>query len=95
MAKKKDLVQGIFIPRLNKFYYLESGGPNFSTSITRLRRILMQRDILSLADKQKMDHSVMTLKTAEELKYEIEIVFASSHIRKLHEQQSGTKSIWS
>ena len=91
--KDKDL--GIYCVNQKKFYYLESGEVPFPNPIPRLRSTLQQRNLIDFDPKNYMDTSSYLIRTIREAKaneWEIERIFASTHIKNIFlEKEKGAK----
>jgi hypothetical protein len=89
--KDKDL--GIYCVNQKKFYYLESGEVPFPNPIPRLRSTLQQRNLIDFDPKNYMGTSSYLIRTIREAKaneWEMERVFASTHIKNIFlEKEKG------
>ena len=79
--------EGIHVIHNNTFYYIESGLSNRVSSLERLRKILMTRNILNLSHKEKGEYTVKTLQKAKLEKLTIVIIPGSPMIEKLLNEQ--------
>lgn len=94
MAKDTEdrIIYGFYVPEDEKFYYLETGMSRASTSIERLRQILLARDIITMIGAPK--HQMMTHQEASAKGYTFEPVFTNQHVKaQWIEQQTAKQSV--
>lgn len=92
---EKDL--GIFIKKNKKFYTLETGNVVVTTHVTRIKKILVQRNLITMTDASYTDsdqYEVITIKEAREKEYEIEKLYLNSHIKKHFKNEKSSDSDW-
>lgn len=88
----KDTDLGIYCVGQKKFYYLETGEVPFPNPIPRLRSTLQQRDLIDFDPRNYMDTSNYLIRTIREAKandWEMERVFATTHVKKTIEAQEA------
>lgn len=85
MNKKPTEIQGLFVPSNKTFYYLETGPITMNSSLERISKVLIARDITTAGieppDPTMPKTVIMTLAEASEKNYKIEVLYANSHIK--------------
>ena len=98
-----DKSLGIYAIKDKKFYYLETGQVSVNTTITRLRRTLIQRRIIDFDERYGMDTSdykIMSCKQAKLDELEMVPIYISQHVmktvqeREKKEEQESSVGIW-
>ena len=92
---EKDL--GIYVKKNKKFYILETGNVVVTTHVTRIKKILIQKNFITMTDASYTDadqYEVLTLKEAREKEYQIERLYLNSHIKKHFKNEENSGSDW-
>ena len=90
---------GVYCKMDKKFYYLETGKNHVPSTINRITRVLMSRNLISLDnDTPYMDsqYEVHKIKIAKEKDWEIVPIFFNEHVKKTYEENkdSNENSRW-
>ena len=90
---------GVYCKQDKNFYYLEVGKNHVPSTVGRITRVLMSRNLISLDDKTPyMDsqYEVYKIKVAKEKDWNIVPIFFNEHVKKSHEEnkQNSEKSRW-
>lgn len=98
----EDSSLGIYCIKSKKFYYLETGQVSIRNTITRLRRILIQRRIIVFDEKGTMtttDYKILSCRDAKLEEMEMIPIYISSHIKQQvqsekTQSEDASDSIW-
>jgi len=93
MMNEKDL--GIYVKKEKKFFYLETGNIFLNSHIIRIKKILIQRNLIIMTDASYTDsdqYDVLSIEDAQEKEYEFHTIFLNSHIRKHYEEENKTNT---
>ena len=88
---------GIYVKSTKKFYILETGNIFINSHVTRIKKILIQKGLITMTDESYTDseqYEVLKIKEALENNYEIQRFFLNSHIRKTYEETQSIPSKW-
>jgi hypothetical protein len=88
---------GIYVFSEKKFYYLETGTVYVSNTVDRIRKALVQRDIIKTQTGEsypKQTFEVLTIAQAKEKEYEFVPIYLSKNIEDNKKEESQTKSSW-
>ena len=89
---------GIYLKKNKTFYILETGEIVINTHIERIKRILIQKNLIQSTDESYTyanQFEVIKLQEANEKDYKVEILYLNNHIRKSYEnKQQNTTSKW-
>lgn len=90
---------GIYCKKDKNFYYLETGKNHVPSTVNRIARVLMSRNLITLDnDTPYMDsqYEVHKIKIAKEKDWNIVPIFFNEHVKSAFEKQekSSTKSRW-
>ena len=88
-------ILGFYIKNRKEFFYLETGENYVSNQIDRVRKTLVQREILSTKvgpNSQETPHEIISLSEAQEKDLKISPIFLSKNIKELYEQKNKTKN---
>lgn len=98
-----DKSLGIYAVKDKKFYYLESGLIPVTNTITRLRRILIQRRVIDFDERYGMDTSdykIMSCKDAKLQDLDMTPIYISAHVKnsvtskQAEEEKEKSSGIW-
>lgn len=92
---EKDL--GIYIKSNKTFYVLETGNVFINSHVTRIKKILIQKGLITMTDTSYTDsdqYEVIKVKEAKEKDYTFELLYLNSHIRSIHEKKQAENSKW-
>lgn len=92
---EKDL--GIYIKSNKTFYVLETGQVFINSHVTRIKKILIQKNLIKMTDTSYTDsdqYEVLKVKEATDQGYKVETLYLNSHIRKIHEAKKEESSKW-
>jgi hypothetical protein len=83
---------GVYIPSNKTFYYLEAGENYIGNSIDRIKKALIQRNLI-LPDLNtnysKSSYSIIKYEEANQSGYNIEPIFLSQHIKALYQKNNS------
>lgn len=89
---------GIYVKKDKTFYILETGEIVISTHIERIKRILIQKNLIHMSDESYTyadQYEISNVKEAKEKEYKIETLYLNNHIRKTYEnKEQNTDSEW-
>ena len=86
---------GIYCKKNKTFYFLESGSATLTTSISRLKKTLIQRGLIAITDKSYTDvdqYEVLKIKEAEERELTILPIYLNKHIKNTIENGSKNEN---
>lgn len=95
MINEKDL--GIYIKSNKTFYILETGSIVISSHVTRIKKALIQKNLITMTDTSYTDsdqYEVLTYKEAKSKEYNVEKLYLNSHIRKHFENEKSEDTNW-
>lgn len=95
MINEKDL--GIYLYSDKTFYILETGSIVISSHVTRIKKILIQKSLITMTDTSYTDsdqYEVLSYKQAREKDCKVERLFLNSHIRKHFENEKSEDNNW-
>ena len=85
MSNKK---MGVYIHSNKTFYYLEAGTNYIGNSLDRVRKTLIQRNLILPeinTNYAKSPYDIISFEEAHRQDYNIEPIFLSAHIKRLYE----------
>lgn len=88
MSNDTDL--GIYLPKHKCFYYLEAGDSWIGNTVDRVRKALVQRELIKIdytSLNKQMDYEILSIKDAKSKDYELVPIFISKHIESLYSQK--------
>ncbi len=90
---------GIYVFSEKKFYYLETGTVYVTNTVDRIRKALVQREIIKTQTGEsypKQQFDILTIAQAKEKDYEFTPIYISKNIEdaKKNEQENTKKSSW-
>jgi hypothetical protein len=80
--------QGIYIYDNKTFYYLEAGDNYIGNKLERVRKALIQRELIQPilnTNYSKSSYDIIDLTEAEKRGYKKQPIFLSKHIKTIHE----------
>jgi|11BtaG_2_1085332.scaffolds.fasta_scaffold00356_8 hypothetical protein len=83
---------GIYILKNKTFYYLEAGDNYIGTSIDRIKKALIQRNLILPqinTNYSKPLYSVITYDEAYRNSYSVEPIFLSKHIKLMYNEKQA------
>ena len=95
MINEKDL--GIYVNSNKTFYVLETGSIVISSHVTRIKKILVQKNLIIMTDTSYTDsdqYEVLSYKDAKNKDYKIEKLYLNSHIRKHFQNEKSEDNNW-
>ena len=95
MINEKDL--GIYINSNKTFYMLETGPIVISSHVTRIKKILIQKNLIIMTDSSYTDsdqYEVLSYKQAKAKEYKVKKLYLNSHIRKNFENEEPKDTNW-
>jgi hypothetical protein len=84
-----DKALGIYIHANKTFYYLEAGGNYIGNSLDRVRKALIQRNLIvpdMNTNYAKASYDIISYGEAFKNDYSLQPIFLSQHIKKLHDK---------
>lgn len=92
MSKKTDL--GIFLKKTKTFYYLEYGNNYVGNTLDRIRKTLIQRNLLDgTVDTRSVQYEIISLQKALQSNLETKPIFISKYIQSLHEEKTRVTTL--
>ena len=91
----ENKTMGIKIPDNKTFYYIETGSNWIGNSVDRLKKTLIQRNLIKVnIDGTPSNYSICSYKQMKEnhADYSIQPIFLSKHIEELYNAKQDTKS---
>jgi len=88
---------GIYVKSQKKFYILETGSVFINSHVTRIKKILIQKGLITMTDESYTDaeqYEVLKTKEALDKGYEMQRFFLNSHIRKTYEEKQTIPDKW-
>jgi len=90
---------GIYVISEKKFYYLETGPVFVTNTVDRIRKALVQRNIIKTQTGEsypKQQFDIMTIAQAKEKEYEFAAIYISKNVEefKSKEDENNKKSSW-
>ena len=89
-----DTSLGIYCHKDKKFYYLETGDNYIANTLDRVRKALIQRELLAPpigGNFAGADYDVFTVHEAKKKDLDFVPIFLSTHVKALHEQREEKK----
>lgn len=92
MSNDKDL--GIYLHNEKIFYYLEAGNSYIGNTIERVRKTLIQRDLItpSIGNITELTYTVISIKEAKMKDYILKPIYLSKHIEKIYKTKNDVNS---
>ena len=95
----KDDSLGIYCIRDKTFYYLETGKVYVANTVDRLKKTLINRDLIEFTEGSYLntdDYKIITCRDAKLEDYNIKPIYISEHVRKTLEEnnEESTKKTW-
>jgi hypothetical protein len=93
MSKPTDL--GIYLKSNKTFYYLEYGENFVQNTLDRLKKALVQRDLLTgvpTVNSRDIEYEIISFKDAYDNSLEMTPIYISKHVRSLVEASKKTTS---
>lgn len=95
MINEKEL--GIYVKENKTFYILETGSIVISSHVTRIKKALIQKNLIKMTDTSYTDseqYEVLSHKEAKSKEYTVERLYLNSHIRKHFENEKSEDTNW-
>jgi hypothetical protein len=87
----ENSTKGIWTRKDETFYYLETGQALTASNLDKLRNILVKRGLITYVfenpRRREATYKIMTLGEAKKAKYEVQVVFASAHVKRIMSQR--------
>ena len=84
---------GIYVHSNKTFYYLEGGSNYIGNSLDRVRKALIQRDLIIPefnTNYAKSPYDIVSYSDAYKNDYLLQPIFLSQHIKQLYDKNKGT-----
>ena len=91
MPDKK--IMGIYVYENKTFYYLEAGSNYIGNSLERVRKALIQRNLIlpdTNTNYAKATYDIISYNEAHKNDYSLQPIFLSQHIKKLYDKNKET-----
>ena len=90
----KDTDMGIYLKDKKKFYYLEAGDNYIANTVDRIRKTLVQRNLLPTAINSDSagKYFILSIKDAKDKEYDFEPIFISKHMQQIYKQKETKPS---
>ena len=88
MSNERDL--GIYLPKEKTFYYLEAGDSWIGNTVDRVRKALVQRELIKIdytSLNKQMNYEIMSIKDAMSKDYNMSPIYISKHIESIFSQK--------
>lgn len=88
-------ILGFYIKNTKQFFYLETGDNYIANHLDRIRKTLIQREIISTKvgpNSKETPHEIISFTEAQEKDLNIVPIFLSKNIRELYEQKHKNKN---
>lgn len=88
-------ILGFYIKQMKEFFYLETGDNYIGNHLDRVRKTLIQREILSTKvgpNSKETSHEIISISEAQEKDLKITPIFLSKNIKELYEQKNKNKN---
>ena len=84
---------GVYLYDTKTFYYIEAGQNYISNTVERIKRVLIQRNILlpSMGPQKGSSYTVISYYDAMQKDYQVKPIFLSKHIQQEHEKSGKPK----
>jgi hypothetical protein len=92
MSNKTDL--GIYLNDKKIFFYLEAGDNYIGNTVERVRKTLIQRNLIipSIGNITDINYTVISIKEARIKDYLMQPIYISKHIKEMYENQTEVDS---
>ena len=92
MPKRTDM--GIYLKNDKTFYYLEYGENYIGNTLDRVRKTLIQRNLIQglTTSPREVQYELISYKDAEDQDISMTPIFISKHIQSLFEKAEGEAS---
>ena len=84
---------GLYLYDNKTFYYIESGENYISNTVERIKRVLIQRNILlpAIGPNKGSSYDILSYEEAVRKDYQVKPIFLSKHIQEQHKQSNKPK----
>lgn len=85
----RDTDMGIYLKDQKKFYYLEAGDNYIANTVDRIRKTLVQRNLLptAISSDSANKYYILSIKDAKDKEYNFEPIFISKHMQEIYKQK--------
>ena len=89
--KRKNM--GLYLYDNKTFYYIEAGENYVTNTVERIKRVLIQRNILtpSIGSDRGSSYEIISYDAAFKKDYEVQPIFLSKHIQKEYQKTNKPK----